>query len=141
MHQLGSIHDAGWHCSWCLEMGELQQKIKSGPCGDGTRWGAWEWNKETLRWLRRNGMFFGDGPTSRIQTVPIEVIGPERFAPPYVIENSDRFGYLLFPENDKRLDNFKYRPPYCDPPIPDKDYQNDESSATIRNLRREWCQQ
>ena len=48
--------NAGWHCSWCFPTEEYLDKLRAALCGDGIRWGDYEWGLDALRYLRKHGM-------------------------------------------------------------------------------------
>jgi hypothetical protein len=90
---------AGWHCSWCLPVEGIQTKLTSAQNGDFPRWGDYPSKLEPayLEQLTKCGLWFDDST----QLDWIE----EAFVPRAIVENAERFGYLLPKADDERRKN------------------------------------
>jgi len=53
---------AGWHCSWCFDVGGIRTKLVSAQNGDFPRWGDYpaKRNDTYIRGLIANGVWFDD---------------------------------------------------------------------------------
>lgn len=91
---LGSpFHFAGWHCSWCFSPEGIYLKLVSAQNGDFPRWGDYE-EKRDLNYIRdliRTGGWF-DGS---LQEYPPVDPKEHMYAPKYMLENFNRYHYLL----------------------------------------------
>ncbi|XP_047434022.1 beta-1,4-mannosyl-glycoprotein 4-beta-N-acetylglucosaminyltransferase isoform X2 [Mugil cephalus] len=87
------FHFAGWHCSWCFTPEGIHFKLVSAQNGDFPRWGDYE-DKRDLNYIRdliRTGGWF-DGSLQEYPPVhPTE----HMFAPKFMLENYDKYRYLL----------------------------------------------
>ncbi|XP_034043288.1 beta-1,4-mannosyl-glycoprotein 4-beta-N-acetylglucosaminyltransferase [Thalassophryne amazonica] len=87
------FHFAGWHCSWCFTPEGIYFKLVSAQNGDFPRWGDYE-DKRDLNYIRdliRTGGWF-DGS---LQEYPPVDPKEHMYAPKYMLENYDRYHYLL----------------------------------------------
>ncbi|KAM6940265.1 beta-1,4-mannosyl-glycoprotein 4-beta-N-acetylglucosaminyltransferase isoform 1-T3 [Xenentodon cancila] len=87
------FHFAGWHCSWCFTPEGIYFKLVSAQNGDFPRWGDYE-DKRDLNYIRnliRTGGWF-DGS---LQEYPPVDPKEHMYAPKYMLENYDRYRYLL----------------------------------------------
>lgn len=87
------FHFAGWHCSWCFTPAGIYFKLVSAQNGDFPRWGDYE-DKRDLNYIRdliRTGGWF-DGS---LQEYPPVDPKEHMYAPRYMLEHADRYGYLL----------------------------------------------
>ncbi|XP_018114325.1 beta-1,4-mannosyl-glycoprotein 4-beta-N-acetylglucosaminyltransferase isoform X2 [Xenopus laevis] len=87
------LHFAGWHCSWCFTPEGIYYKLISAQNGDFPRWGDYEDKRDLnyIRWLIKTGGWF-DGTK---QEYPPADPHEHMYAPKYIMENSQRFGYLV----------------------------------------------
>ncbi|XP_030594744.1 beta-1,4-mannosyl-glycoprotein 4-beta-N-acetylglucosaminyltransferase [Archocentrus centrarchus] len=95
------FHFAGWHCSWCFTPEGIYFKLVSAQNGDFPRWGDYE-DKRDLSYIRdliRTGGWF-DGS---LQEYPPVDPKEHMYAPKYMLENYDRYRYLL--ENPYRKES------------------------------------
>uniref|UniRef100_A0A3P9BDQ1 Beta-1,4-mannosyl-glycoprotein 4-beta-N-acetylglucosaminyltransferase n=1 Tax=Maylandia zebra TaxID=106582 RepID=A0A3P9BDQ1_9CICH len=95
------FHFAGWHCSWCFTPEGIYFKLVSAQNGDFPRWGDYE-DKRDLNYIRdliRTGGWF-DGS---LQEYPPVDPKEHMYAPKYMLENYDRYRYLL--ENPYRKES------------------------------------
>ena len=92
--------DAGWHCSYCFKPEGVRKKLLDAPVSDWPRWGddPVKSNATYIRNLIRNGQFFDSryfrGSTSNVLTLETD---PE-IAPQYMLQNLDKFKYLIINE-------------------------------------------
>jgi len=87
--RLSSSTSAGWHCSWCLTVDGIRNKMTSAQNGDFPRWGDFP-EKLNLNYISRLidcGLWFDGKSTLDMVEVP--------FVPHAVGKNMERFGYLL----------------------------------------------
>ncbi|XP_048847375.1 beta-1,4-mannosyl-glycoprotein 4-beta-N-acetylglucosaminyltransferase-like isoform X2 [Brienomyrus brachyistius] len=87
------VHFAGWHCSWCFTPEGILHKLVSAQNGDFPRWGDFE-DKRDLNYIReliRTGGWF-DGS---VQEYPPSDAKEPMYAPKYLLENYDRYRYML----------------------------------------------
>ncbi|XP_036068263.1 beta-1,4-mannosyl-glycoprotein 4-beta-N-acetylglucosaminyltransferase isoform X2 [Oryzias melastigma] len=87
------FHYAGWHCSWCFTPEGIYFKLVSAQNGDFPRWGDYE-DKRDLDYIRnliKTGGWF-DGS---MQEYPPADSKEHMYAPKYMIENHERYSYLL----------------------------------------------
>nr|XP_023652598.1 beta-1,4-mannosyl-glycoprotein 4-beta-N-acetylglucosaminyltransferase isoform X1 [Paramormyrops kingsleyae] len=87
------VHFAGWHCSWCFTPEGILRKLVSAQNGDFPRWGDYE-DKRDLNYIReliRTGGWF-DGS---LQEYPPSDAKEPMYAPKYLLENYDRYRYML----------------------------------------------
>ena len=93
MGQIG--HYGGWHCSWCYSPEGIRTKLQSAQRDDKPRWGDYpdKLDLQYIAGLVRTGQWF-DGNHSLIsvsqKNTPLHIYAPE-----YIIENEEKFGYLL----------------------------------------------
>lgn len=80
---------AGWHCSWCLPVDDIRIKMLSAQSGDLPRWGDFPEKCDPIyiRRLVSCGLWFDE----RLSLD--RVVAP--FVPRAVLENQQRYGYLL----------------------------------------------
>ena len=98
---LGDInHYAGWHCSWCYSPPGIKIKMESAQRHDKPRWGDFpdKLDLDYIASLIRNGEWF-DGkhpliPVNRRNT------SASIYAPPFFLDNEDRFEHLLVHPDD-----------------------------------------
>ena len=95
--ELGSIgHYAGYHCSWCYDPEGIRTKLLSAQKHDKPRWGDYPEKTDVnyIAKLIRTGGWFDD-------TLPFiknhPDTHPENYAPKYILDNRDKFKYLLDP--------------------------------------------
>ncbi|KAL6460720.1 hypothetical protein MHYP_G00306860 [Metynnis hypsauchen] len=87
------VHYAGWHCSWCFKPEGIYYKLVSAQNGDFPRWGDFV-EKRKLSYIQeliRTGGWF-DGSTPHY---PPAKPNEHMFAPKYLLDNSERYDYLL----------------------------------------------
>lgn len=87
------FHFAGWHCSWCFTPEGIYFKLVSAQNGDFPRWGDYE-DKRDLNYIRnliRTGGWF-DGS---LQEYPAADPKEHMYAPKYLLENYEKYRYLL----------------------------------------------
>eukprot|EP01116_Phalansterium_solitarium_P021525 TRINITY_DN6723_c0_g1_i1.p1 TRINITY_DN6723_c0_g1~~TRINITY_DN6723_c0_g1_i1.p1 ORF type:complete len:576 (+),score=169.16 TRINITY_DN6723_c0_g1_i1:102-1829(+) len=91
---LGRSHPdgAGWHCGWCMPAIDFGMKLFFAPSGDGFRFGdvASNYDHEFLVCSRWAGRWFDGSHDGREHTADSQYV-----APPYLLANRDRFGYLV----------------------------------------------
>ena len=99
MGQIG--HYGGWHCSWCYSPEGIRTKLQSAQRDDKPRWGDYpdKLDLQYIAGLVRKGEWF-DGkhpflPVNKRRTPE------ELYAPPFFLENEDRFEYILVPPDDQ----------------------------------------
>ncbi|XP_073405578.1 beta-1,4-mannosyl-glycoprotein 4-beta-N-acetylglucosaminyltransferase isoform X2 [Dendrobates tinctorius] len=87
------LHFAGWHCSWCFPPEGIHFKLISAQNGDFPRWGDYEDKRDLnyIRWLIKTGGWF-DGTK---QEYPAADPHEHMYAPKFIMENPQRFGYLI----------------------------------------------
>ena len=92
---LWSIYNAGWHCSWCFSPQGIRKKLLDAPHSDFPRYGDFQKKTEDkyIQRLIKNGIYFDlnefrSGPEVSEKTDP-------EFAPRYVLDNPEQFGYLI----------------------------------------------
>uniref|UniRef100_A0A8B9JI01 Beta-1,4-mannosyl-glycoprotein 4-beta-N-acetylglucosaminyltransferase a n=1 Tax=Astyanax mexicanus TaxID=7994 RepID=A0A8B9JI01_ASTMX len=87
------VHYAGWHCSWCFKPEGIYYKLISAQNGDFPRWGDFpEKLKPTyIMELIRTGGWFDDSDPSYPPSDPKE----HMYAPKYLLENFEKYRYLL----------------------------------------------
>ena len=89
--------DAGWHCSYCFKPEGIRKKLLDAPLSDYPRWGddPVKSNVTYIKNLIKDGQNFDlryfRGSSKNTLS---EKQDPE-FAPRYMLENSERFKYLL----------------------------------------------
>ena len=87
------FHFAGWHCSWCFSPHGIHLKLVSAQNGDFPRWGDYE-DKRDLGYIKdliRTGGWFDGSLQEYPPTDPKE----HMYAPKYMLEHYEHFGYLL----------------------------------------------
>ncbi|CAL8353047.1 unnamed protein product [Boreogadus saida] len=87
------FHFAGWHCSWCFSPHGIHLKLVSAQNGDFPRWGDYE-DKRDLSYIKdliRTGGWFDGSLQEYPSTDPKE----HMYAPKYMLEHYEHFGYLL----------------------------------------------
>ncbi|XP_065560165.1 beta-1,4-mannosyl-glycoprotein 4-beta-N-acetylglucosaminyltransferase-like isoform X2 [Artemia franciscana] len=96
--KLGTIkHPAGFHCSWCLRTESIRQKMLAAHKDDKPRWGDFP-NKTDLNYiinLIKTGEWF-DGTKPLMRSY--EKIEGINYAPRYILQNREKFQYLLYLE-------------------------------------------
>lgn len=103
--EAGSLgHYAGYHCSWCYPPEGIRTKLMSAQKHDKPRWGDYPEKTELsyISKLIRIGGWFDD-------TRPLLPASSDRskeyYAPKYVLDNPERFKYLLdLPAEEERVD-------------------------------------
>ena len=101
----GLGHYAGHHCSWCYSPEGIRTKLLSAQKHDKPRWGDYP-EKTDLGYIAdlvRVGGWFDD--TRPLLPVPREDRGAEFYAPRFIREHPDRFGYLLHPPGESSDDD------------------------------------
>ncbi|KAK2709508.1 hypothetical protein QYM36_013239, partial [Artemia franciscana] len=95
---IGTIkHPAGFHCSWCLRTESIRQKMLAAHKDDKPRWGDFP-NKTDLNYiinLIKTGEWF-DGTKPLMRSY--EKIEGINYAPRYILQNREKFQYLLYLE-------------------------------------------
>ena len=94
---LGSIgHYAGYHCSWCYDPEGIRTKLLSAQKHDKPRWGDYPEKTDVnyIAKLIRTGGWFDDTQPF-IKNYPDA--HPKNYAPKYILDNKDKFKYLLDP--------------------------------------------
>ena len=92
--------DSGWHCSWCFKAEGILKKMQDAPRSDYPRWGDFPGiaNITFIQGAIRDGLFFDRSPIrgkwKKRQKEVSRDLDPH-FAPQFVIDNKDKFGYLL----------------------------------------------
>ena len=92
--------DSGWHCSWCFKAEGILKKMQDAPRSDYPRWGDFPGiaNITFIQGAIRDGLFFDRSPIrgkwKKRQREVSQDLDPQ-FAPQFVIDNKDKFGYLL----------------------------------------------
>ncbi|XP_030649213.1 beta-1,4-mannosyl-glycoprotein 4-beta-N-acetylglucosaminyltransferase a [Chanos chanos] len=87
------VHYAGWHCSWCFKPEGIYLKLVSAQNGDFPRWGDFV-EKRKLSYIKeliRTGGWFDGSVPNYPPTNPKE----HMFAPKYLLDNFERYSYLL----------------------------------------------
>ena len=85
---------AGWHCSWCLPPVRVRTKLTSAINADFPRWGDFPEKLQLsyLRHLIKSGTWFDDKTRfGRLVNWKEE----SKFAPNYLLQNFNKFKYLL----------------------------------------------
>lgn len=112
-----TMRHGGWHCTKCFRPEDFNSRLKDYLCGDGIRWGDYEWPLDTVRALISRGTWIGNAPNRRSR----------RARPEETPRSARRYPFLLgsktIPTNPSSI-----RMPYCDDPNPD-----------LRQLQRVWC--
>ncbi|XP_040565710.1 beta-1,4-mannosyl-glycoprotein 4-beta-N-acetylglucosaminyltransferase [Lepeophtheirus salmonis] len=87
-------HYAGYHCSWCFQPEGIRRKLLSAQKNDKPRWGDYpeKTNLTYIQKLIKSGEWF-DGTHPYIRAQPLD----KYYAPSYVLKNSKKYEYLLFP--------------------------------------------
>jgi len=88
-------HYAGYHCSWCYSPEGIRTKLLSAQKNDEPRWGNFpeKTNLTYISHLIRTGGWFDDtNPFIRVKDSRTKF-----YAPKYILDNADRFTYLLKP--------------------------------------------
>ena len=86
----GSIDDdAGWHCSWCLDVDDIRTKLTSAQNGDFPRWGDYvdRLNATYITGLIAHGVWFDN--VSRLKRYDV-IAGP-----PSLLTNERRYWQLI----------------------------------------------
>jgi beta-1,4-mannosyl-glycoprotein beta-1,4-N-acetylglucosaminyltransferase len=88
-------HYAGYHCSWCYNPEGILTKLLSAQKHDSPRWGDFpvKTNVSYISKLIRTGGWFDDTKPF----IEVKDYGNKFYAPKYILENADRFIYLLKP--------------------------------------------
>lgn len=104
----------GWHCTKCFRIETFGERLKDYLCGDGIRWGDYNWSTPTLRGLVSRGIWIGAFPHQRSRRAPI-VEAPRA---------AHRYPYLVsIPKHTDPI-----RMPYCQDPNP-----------ALKHLKQQWC--
>jgi beta-1,4-mannosyl-glycoprotein beta-1,4-N-acetylglucosaminyltransferase len=94
---LGSIgHYAGYYCSWCYNPEGIRTKLLSAQKDDKPRWGNYP-EKTDLKYIEkliRIGGWFDD---TRPFIKTSHESHPNNYAPKYILDNKEKFKYLLDP--------------------------------------------
>ena len=85
---------AGWHCSWCMPVEDVQNKLVSAINGDFPRWGDFPEKRELpyIRNLVKTGTWFND---EKLSTRNVSYITDPSIAPKYFLQNAEHFRFLL----------------------------------------------
>ena len=88
-------HTAGWHCSWCLPLEGMRNKLLSALNGDFPRWGDYpeKANLEYIEGLVRDGGWFGD--QKHAHRMKKKSLSEPGFAPSHVMQNLERYSHLV----------------------------------------------
>jgi len=99
---LGTIgHYAGFHCSWCYTPEGIRTKLMSAQKHDKPRWGDYP-EKLNLTYIEglisKGGWFDGSKPFIAVKrrSTPSYI-----YAPQYMLDNEDKFEYLLVPPDER----------------------------------------
>ena len=89
-------HYAGYHCSWCYDPEGIRTKLMSAQKHDKPRWGDYPEKTDVnyIAKLIRIGGWFDD---TRPFIKTSQASQPKYYAPKYILENRDKFKYLLDP--------------------------------------------
>lgn len=83
----------GWHCSWCKDPEGIRTKLVSAVNADFPRWGDYP-HKQKIDYIKsliQKGLWFDD-TTAHLKVNPDILVD---YAPKYMIENWNRYRYLL----------------------------------------------
>lgn len=85
---------AGWHCSWCLSIEGIAEKMKITFHGDYARWGddSADANVTHIRDLVRYGLWIDDRDGSAVLE---NAMTDDFYAPPYFVQNWEKYEHLL----------------------------------------------
>lgn len=112
------LFNGGWHCSKCFHPLEFNERFKDYLCGDGVRWGDFNWSHNAVAALIGYGIWPGAFPTSRRpRRVDAMRDGPK---------SAWRYPYLVMPPHPPP--KLAWRMAYCGSNHPD-----------LRALERAWC--
>lgn len=134
------IPNAGWHCGLCVPPKEYNMRLKDYLCGDGLRWGDFDWPLDTIHYLRSTGTWFGALPHSN--NVKRVTENDTMRAPEYALNIKDhRFDYLLHPPHQF---NVSYKPfmGYCNSKQVanmDKTHLRQTDLRMLNDLIKAWC--
>ncbi|XP_023327678.1 beta-1,4-mannosyl-glycoprotein 4-beta-N-acetylglucosaminyltransferase [Eurytemora carolleeae] len=90
---IGSVgHYAGYHCSWCMPIPGIQNKLISAQSDDGPRWGDYPEKVEPdfIENIRESGTWFD--LVSKFRLI--------EFAPSYVLKNFNKFKDIIVPPSN-----------------------------------------
>ncbi|XP_023319480.1 beta-1,4-mannosyl-glycoprotein 4-beta-N-acetylglucosaminyltransferase [Eurytemora carolleeae] len=90
-----NVINGGWHCSWCFTPQGIRQKLIDAPKSDYPRFGDFPGKTDVsyIRKLIKEGVYFD---LSRFRnTSEISLSQDPAYAPPFIIQNKERFHYLL----------------------------------------------
>ena len=97
---LGSLdHYAGYHCSWCYTPEGIRTKLLSAQKDDKPRWGNYPEKTDVnyiAKLIRTGGWFDDTQPFLRTE----EGKSQKFYAPKYMLDNRQKFEYLLSPPAD-----------------------------------------
>lgn len=111
------LSNGGWHCTKCFRLEEFNDRLKDYLCGDGIRWGDYEWPIETVQGLVHRGIWIGARPTQRSR----------RASPHEAPLAAKRYPFLVnVPPGDHQQG--RIRMPYCGDPNKD-----------LQHLQKVWC--
>lgn len=109
------LHHGGWHCTKCFRPEEFNGRLKDYLCGDGIRWGDYEWSLGTIKSLISRGIWIGAFPHQMARRSSVS----ERPKSSLKIAFLNPPGYT---------DTFNVRMPYCGSKDPN-----------LSRLKRAWC--
>ena len=84
----------GWHCSWCMPVEDVQNKLVSAINGDFPRWGDYP-EKRKLPYIRnliKTGTWFND---KKLSTRNVSYVSDPSIAPEHFLNNAKHFRFLL----------------------------------------------
>ncbi len=85
----------GYHCSWCYNPEGIRTKLMSAQKHDKPRWGDYpeKTNVTYIAKLIKTGGWFDD----KHPFIKVTDTSQKFYAPQYILDNPDRFNYLLKP--------------------------------------------
>ena len=89
--------DAGWHCSYCFKPEGIRKKLLDAPMSDWPRWGSDPVKSSVshITDLIKTGQFFDSRYFRGSEGKPLSQQVDPDMAPKYMLQNPDRFRYLL----------------------------------------------
>jgi len=96
------IPNGGWHCTKCFNHYEFNARFKDYLCGDGARWGDYEWSNYTIGAMLAHGIWPGNTPDAPRP----ESVDAMQHAP----RGAWRYPHLVYPHQP---DPGPIQMPYC----------------------------